>query len=178
VVLALGALHHKKGFDILLAALAQIPADVDWRCWIAGDGPDREALAARAQAPELAGRVQLLGARTDTADLLHAADVLVMPSLSEGLGNAAIEAMACGLPVVASEVGGLRFAVDDGHTGLLVPPASPEALAAALKRVLLDPDLRAKFGASGRERARTCFAADTMVDAYVALYHKLLYITS
>jgi glycosyltransferase involved in cell wall biosynthesis len=97
-----------------------------------------------------------------------------MPSRREGLGVAALEAMAAGRPVVASAVGGLREAVGDGQTGLLVPPGDPAALAAALARVLVDADLRARLAAAGPARIAGGFSADQMVAAYERLYRSVI----
>src|SRR5205085_7244813 len=100
----------------------------------------------------LGDAVRFVGFRTDLDACLAAADVAVLPSLQEGLGVAALEAMAAARPVVASRVGGLGEAVVHGETGLLVPPADPGALAAALARLIGDPALRVRLGAAGRAR--------------------------
>jgi glycosyltransferase involved in cell wall biosynthesis len=173
--LALAALVPRKGLDVLLDALA-LPSlrGAPLVLWIAGDGPARAELEARAAARGIAARVRFLGRRDDKADLLAACDVLVLPSRREGLGVAALEAMACARPVVASRVGGLADAVVDGQTGLLVPPEDPEALAAALLRLASDAALRAKLGAAGPARIAERFDASQMCDAYAQLYRELL----
>ena len=94
----------------------------------------------------LAGRVHFLGQRRDIPDLLAALDIFVLPSHSEGVSLALLEAMAAGLPVIATAVGGLPEVVTDGENGLLIPPKDPEALAAALARLLADPDSGQKAG--------------------------------
>ena len=99
----------------------------------------------------------LLGERADVPELLAAADVFVLSSASEGAPLSILEAMAAGLPVVASNVGGIAELVEDGVTGLLVPPADPVRLAQALARVLDDRDLRQRLGTAGRARARERF---------------------
>ena len=98
----------------------------------------------------------------------------MLPSRAEGLGVAALEAMGCGRPVVASAVGGLAEAVEDERSGLLVPPEDPAALASALSRLRDDPGLAARLGAAGAARVAKHFDADEMVDAYVALYREIL----
>jgi glycosyltransferase involved in cell wall biosynthesis len=173
--LVLAALVRRKGIDVLLEAFARPRLRAaPLRLWIAGDGPERAALEARADALGIAPRVSFLGRREDKADLLHACDVLVLPSRAEGLGVAALEAMACGRGVVASQVGGLAEAVVHERTGLLVPPDDADALADALARVACDDALRARLGAAGPARISEGFRAEQMCEAYAALYRELL----
>lgn len=175
VVLTLGALVPRKGLDVLLDALAKLPARDPAPClWICGEGEARGKLEKRAAKLGLAPRVRFLGARGDVADLLAACDLLAMPSRREGLGVAALEAMAAGRAVVASNVGGLGEAVVDGRTGLLVPPEDVDALAAALERLIGDADFRARCGAEGRKRIGEGFHVDQMVSSYEALYREVL----
>jgi glycosyltransferase involved in cell wall biosynthesis len=174
-LLVLVSLVARKGIDVLLDALAQLdvpsPQPV---LWIAGDGPERGALEQRARALGLTQRVRFLGQREDAGDLLAACDVFVLPSRLEGLGVAALEAMAAARPVVASAVGGLAEAVVHERTGLLVPPEDPGALAAALARLLRDPSLRARLGDAGPARVREKYTSERMVEAYEALYAEVL----
>lgn len=176
LVLGLGALFRRKGFDVLLEAVAHLAAGdppLAPPVVIAGDGPERADLEARAR--ELGpGRVRFLGRREDVADLLAACDVFVLPSRAEGLGVAALEAMASGRPVVASRVGGLGQAVEDGRSGLLVPAEDPAALAGALRRLVLDPALRRSLGRGGTERVRDGFLPERMVRSYESLYRSVL----
>jgi glycosyltransferase involved in cell wall biosynthesis len=173
--LVLAALVRRKGLDVLLDALARAPLrDAPLTLWIAGEGPERSDLEARAAAQGIAPRVRFLGRRDDKADLLGACDLLVLPSRREGLGVAALEAMACGRAVVASRVGGLADAIAHELTGLLVPPEDPDALAEALARLTRDPELRARLGAAGPGRIAEGFAAAQMCDAYARLYRELL----
>ncbi len=172
VVLTLAALVARKGVDVLLEACAQLGAGCT--LLVAGDGPERARLEARARALGLAGRVHFLGARADKAELLEACDVFALASRAEGLGVAALEAMACARPVVASRVGGLAEAVLDGGTGLLVAAGDAAALAQALGRLRQDPALRARLGAAGPRRLQEGFAAEQMVAAYEALYREVL----
>lgn len=166
-------LVHRKGVDVLLEALASERRD-DTLAWIAGDGPERASLEAMASRLALADRVRFLGRRDDVPDLLEACDVFVLPSRQEGLGVAALEAMARGRPVVASAVGGLAEAVVSGETGLLVPPDDAPALAAALARVVGDAGFAARLGAAGARRVEEHFLADSMVAAYQILYRETL----
>ena len=174
-LLVLASLVARKGIDVLLDALALFDAHAPQPVlWIAGDGPERGALERRTQTLGLAQRVRFLGQRSDAGDLLAACDVLVLPSRLEGLGVAALEAMAAARPVVASAVGGLAEAVVHEHTGLLVPPDDPAALAAALARLLEDPSLCKRLGDAGPARVHEEYSADQMVGAYEALYAEVL----
>ena len=175
LVLAAGRLIPRKGYDVLLAALAKLSgARERWRLALAGDGDERARLEAQARELGLAERVALLGRRNDIADLLAACDVFAMPSRREGLGIAALEAMAAGRPVVASSVGGLGQAVSHGESGLIVAPEDVAGLTQALGRLLADAALRERLGAGGRARVESHFHARTMVAAYEALYREIL----
>lgn len=175
VLLVLAALVPRKGGDVLIRALAGVAAGGRRPVlWIAGAGAERARLEDLAREQGVAAQVRFLGQRTDAADLLAACDVLVLPSRREGLGVAALEAMAAGRPVVASAVGGLAEAVVDEQTGLLVPPDDVDALAAALLRLLRDPALRQTLGARGPAHVRAHFSAEHMVAAYAELYESVL----
>ena len=169
VLLAAANLVRRKGLDVLLEALAGLPQA---RLWIAGDGPERPELERAARG--LGGRVVFLGRRGDVPDLLEACDIFVLPSRAEGLGVAALEAMARGRPVVASDVGGLAEAVGHEQCGLLVPPGDARALRGALERLLNDPALARRLGEAGATRAAERFDAETQVAAYEALYREIL----
>lgn len=176
LLLGLARLTRRKGFDVLLDALGA-PAlrdDARWTLVLAGDGEELPALRRAAADLGLAQRVRFPGRREDVADLLAAADLVVMPSRGEGLGVAALEAMAAGRPVLASRVGGLADAVAHDVTGLLVPPDDPAALGAALRRLLDDATLRARLAAAGPPRVEQHFSPHTMVDAYERLYRDVL----
>lgn len=122
----------------------------------------------------LAGKVHLLGERQDVPDLMHAFDILVLPSHEEGFSNAILEGMAASLPVVATDVGGNPESVLHGETGLIVPPHKPAALAEALVGLLLDRDRARWMGAAGRVRVSTRFSPESMVTSMQALYEELL----
>src|SRR5205809_881024 len=140
-VVVVGALEARKGHAVLLAAAAALaPAAPRLRYVFCGEGRQGEALARAAAA--LDGAVEMVGFRRDVAGCLAAADVVALPSLQEGLGVAALEAMAAGRPVVASRVGGLAEAVVHEETGLLVPRGDQTALATALARLARDPGPR------------------------------------
>lgn len=140
---------------------------------IAGDGPLREALAAHAAGLGLESSLRLVGHRTDIERVLAALDVFVLPSLSEGLSNTILEAMATALPVVATRVGGADELVADGVTGLLVPASDTAALASAVTRLLQDPEGRRQMGLAARHRAETHFSMARMVSGYREMYLEL-----
>ena len=171
--LVLAKLFHRKGIDLLLRAVATgMPPGVEF--WIAGEGPERETLESSAAELGLEKRVHFLGRRSDVADLLEACDLLVVPSRQEGLGVAALEAMARARPVLAFAVGGLAEAVVHEGTGLLVAPEDVGALRVALLRLLTDADLRKRLGAAGPARVAKAFSAEAMVRAYEALYLEVI----
>ncbi len=162
VITAVSRLVRHKGYPELLAAMR----DVDAELWVVGErlasdhGEDMEPYFAGAG---LGGRLRRLGYRTDVASVLAASDVFVLPSHFEGLPMSVIEAMLCGLPVVATNIRGPREQVEDGSTGLLVPVADTGALRAALLRVQADAMLRQRMGAAGRARAVLDFNEKTVV---------------
>jgi glycosyltransferase involved in cell wall biosynthesis len=114
--------------------------------------------------------VLLAGFRPDAIGLMKGLDLFVMSSVTEGLGSAAIEAMACGRPVVATRAGGLPEVVEDGVSGLLVPPADDRALADAIVRVLRDPALASRLAAGARARVESAFSVEMMVEGTLRAY--------
>jgi len=172
LVLAAARLSPQKAIGVLLAAAPLVPDAV---FVIAGDGPERASLEARAQALGIAGRVRFLGLRDDVPELLAVCDVFVLPSLFEGLPLSVLEAMAAAKPVVATRIPGTDEAVVDGATGILVPPGNAPALAAAIRAFLSDPVRAAAAGRAGLDRVRTQFSASAMVAAVAAEYEALLH---
>ncbi|HSD26656.1 MAG TPA: glycosyltransferase, partial [Vicinamibacteria bacterium] len=165
VVGNVAALTGHKDHATLLAALALLRTRVpEARLVIAGEGELRPALEARARELGLGDRVVLAGFRHDLDRLLPAFSVFCLSSRLEGLGTSLLDAMAFGLPVVATAAGGIPEAVEDGVTGRLVPPGDPAALAEALAVVLGDEELRRAWGAAGRRRFCERFTVDHMVD--------------
>ena len=175
VIGTVGRLHPVKGTRHLIEAFAQCRTSCQLVLLVIGDGPQRAQLESLAQRLGIADRVYFLGNRTDVPRLLQAMDVFVLPSEWEGMPNAALEAMATGLPVVATAVGGTPEVVVDGVTGLLVPPRNSEALAQAIAQLLADPELRRRMGQAGRERVEQLFSVEQMVRKTEALYEELLY---
>jgi glycosyltransferase involved in cell wall biosynthesis len=175
IVLVVGALVGHKGHKHLVEAIPALVAAVpSVHVVIAGEGPLRPELEARAKALWLQAVLHLPGRVDDLPGWFASAEVLCMPSVEEGLGTSVLDGMAVGLPVVASRAGGIPEMVRDGVEGLLVPPADPPALSAALVRVLSDADLRARLSEAARRRVDEAFHVDRMVDETLAVYREAL----
>jgi len=172
-IVAVGRLQAPKDMLTLVRALAALECK-RFSATIVGDGPDRRRLEREVRALGLEHAVELAGERRDVSRLLAEADVFVLSSGSEGAPLSVLEAMAAGLPVVASAVGGIPEIVLDGETGLLVPAGDPSRLAAALDRVLADPALRRRLGSAGRGRAGALFDVRRFRRAHVELYRREL----
>lgn len=170
-----GRLHPGKGLDQLLSAWCQVRERwPDARLWLAGDGPQRAALAAEIDRLGLSGRVVLAGVFQQVDDLLAAADLFVLPSHREGMSLALLEAMAAGLPIVATDIPGNRPLIDPGRQGLLVPPGRTAPLAAAILQIFDDPSAAAALGQAARQRAIDRFSLDRSVDEHLHLFRELL----
>ncbi|MCW5627005.1 MAG: glycosyltransferase, partial [Burkholderiales bacterium] len=164
-------LNLARGFA---AALRMMPeARTQLRLVMIGDGEQREAVEALLTEAGIRDLAWLPGSRDGIPQLLGGMDIFCLPSISEGISNTILEAMASGLPVIATAVGGNPELVQDGATGTLVPPQDPEALAHAIVTYLRQPDVRREHGAAGRQRALEQFSIDAMVDAYDTLYSQL-----
>jgi hypothetical protein len=168
LVLAVGRLVEQKNHALALRALADVPDAV---LAIAGTGPLLADLERLAQESGVADRVRFLGLRPDARALMGAADVVVLPSRWEGLPLSALEALASGTPLVATDVRGLRELVTDEENALLVPE-EPAALAAALRRVLDDPELAARLAAAGRQ-VEGAGSDERLVERFLELYERL-----
>ncbi len=164
---------QKAPLDFVAAAARVAARRPNVHFVIVGDGPLRAEVQAQIATEDLTARFHLTGLRRDVPDLLHSFDVFALTSLWEGLPRVLPQAMAAGLPIVATAVDGNAEAVEDGVNGFLTPPGDPRMLAAALLRLLDDPTLAAQIGAAGRERS-TEFSARKMVDDIAALYETLL----
>ena len=171
VILCVANLRSYKGHSYLLHAAARLrERNIECALVLAGDGLERCAL--QKLAADLGVDVRFLGPRCDIPALLARADVFVLPTLSEGMSNAVMEAMAAGKPVVATDVGGNGELLRG--RGVLVPPANADALADGLAEVLTDPGLALRIGAEAQRWARRNLHVDTMVDKHVELYTQLL----
>jgi glycosyltransferase involved in cell wall biosynthesis/uncharacterized membrane protein len=161
-----------KDFASLVSALALVTADV--RATFVGEGPALSEIATIIEMQGLEGKVELLGARGDVRELLASSDVFVLSSRSEGHPVSLLEAMAAGLPVVATDVGGVAESVVHGQTGLLVPAGDVTALAAALERLVDDEQLRRRLGTAGRVRACELFDLARFRSSHLELYQREL----
>jgi glycosyltransferase involved in cell wall biosynthesis len=168
VIGMLARVTRLKGVEYFLEAAAAVaPRFPDARFLLVGDVPSdagyRSELKDRIRQLALEGRVVFTGFRLDVPELLDEVTVSVLPSLSEGLSNAVLESMAAGVPVVATRVGGMAEAIEDGVTGLLVPPRDSRALAHAIARILEDRELATRLGQAGRRRVVEHFSLARMV---------------
>jgi glycosyltransferase involved in cell wall biosynthesis len=165
----------RKGHAVLLRALPALFAEQpQLQVVFFGQGPLADVLTQQIDTAGLSGRVHLVGFRDDLAELLPCLALLVHPALMEGLGVSLLQAAAAGVPIVASRVGGIPEAIEDGVTGLLVPPGEAAALAQALRALLTDPARRERLGQAGAERVRRVFSVDEMVEGNLRVYHELL----
>ena len=175
VILSVGRAVEKKGYDDLLPALARLPTALEWRFEHVGGGPQLQGLKEEARALGIAERITWFGAlaQPDVLARYRAADVFVLSSRvagdgdRDGLPNVLMEAQSQGLPCVATAVSGIPELIEDGVTGLLVPPRDRDALARALARLVGDPALRTRLGEAGRERTLRDFALERGIDRLV-----------
>lgn len=171
IVTTVANLRAEKGHDVLIAAAALVHARrPDAIFQLVGGGPMREALEQQARASGLGDVVRFLGHREDVPEVLHGSDVYVLPSRSEAFPNGVVEAMAAGLPVVASNVGGIPELITDEQNGLLAPVGDANALADAILRLLGAPAEAATLAAAARRTIERGYSFDRMVRAFEALY--------
>ena len=165
---------HKGQRHLVEAAAIVVRQHPDARFVIFGEGELRDALERQIKSHTLEKHVLLAGFRSDVIALCKTIDVFAMSSVTEGLGSALLDAMACRKAVVGTTAGGIPEAVVHEHTGLLVPPRDDRALADAIGRLLGDAELRTRFGAAGRARVEEQFSAERLVAGVVAVYEQLL----
>jgi glycosyltransferase involved in cell wall biosynthesis len=180
-VVSVGWLRWEKGYEYAVTAIAALAAaGVPVRWELMGDVPDeaqgnpaeRQRLLHTAADLGVADRIELLGPATPAQvhERVAAADAFLHASLAEGIPNVVLEAMACGLPVVTTDAGGVAEAVTDGVEGFVVPARRPERLAASLERLWRDRELAARMGAAGRERVSRSFRAEAQIEQFLGLY--------
>ena len=175
VVGSVGRLDRVKGYDQLVEASAIVLRDRPDAWFVgAGDGQERRALEDQARRLGVAERWLFLGWQERLEPLYHVFDLSVLPSRNEGMGRAAVEALACGRPVVATAVGGVPSVVEDGVTGLLVPPEDPQALASAILQLLENETARRRMGEAGPQQVRERFSHQVMLDGIDQVYRDLL----
>jgi glycosyltransferase involved in cell wall biosynthesis len=173
LIVSVGRLKAPKDFCTLVRALGKLPPD-SFDALIVGEGPERGRVQKQIRQLGISDSVHLTGERLDVPELLAASDVFVLSSRSEGMPVSVLEAMAAGLPIVASRVGGVPEQIADGESGLLVEPGDPDELAAALARLTHDADLRHRLGAAARARAEQAFDLEPFRRAHVELYSREL----
>jgi len=174
-VLFAGRLDAQKDVESLLEAWHAVASQrPDAQLVVLGTGPLEEQLKGLTARLGLADTVHFAGYRIDPRPFYQASDVFVLPSRAEGMPIALLEAMACGRPCVATAVGAAPELIEDGVTGLLVPPRAPEEIARALHRLLEDADLARRLGAAARRRVESRYDIERVADLYVNLYRELL----
>lgn len=173
LLLCVGRLTAQKNYPLLLDALGRL-LDLDWVCGIVGEGEERERIALRIRSAGLSERVRLVGRSTEVVGLMRSSDLFVMSSAWEGFPYVVVEALACGLPIVATNVGGVRDGVIDGVTGYLVSPGSAEELADGIRRLLHSPETRRSFSSNGKRLFDDRFRIDAMLERTAAEYRALL----
>lgn len=173
-ILSVGRIVHQKGLDLGLRALAGLK-DLDWEWRIAGDGPQVESLKSLASELGIAERVSFLGwqSREELAKWYHQSNLFLFPSRHEGMPNAVLEAMAGGLPVIATRIAGSEELVLDGETGLLVPTESVDELREALRTLLSDPNLRQRMGSASRRRVEQNYTWQKTAEAYQTILQQI-----
>jgi glycosyltransferase involved in cell wall biosynthesis len=175
-----GQISEVKGIWDFVEAAALVTSGGAAACFavlgddLKGAGALRQAMEQRVAALGLSSRFRFLGFRPDAPALIPAFDIVAVPSLVEPLGNATLEAMAAGRPVVGSRVGGIPEMVVDGVTGRLVPPRDPQGLAGALRALLVDRDLRTRMGEAGRQRAISAFSLARHATVVQNIYDEVL----
>jgi glycosyltransferase involved in cell wall biosynthesis len=175
VVLSVGRLVRDKDQATLISAFSMIAkATPGVELWIVGDGPLERTLKRQARQVPCPDRIRFIPGQRDIAPLFRRACIFALSSRSESSPNAALEAMSFGLPVVATDVGGLSEIVEQERTGLLVPPSSPVGLAKALQQLLCDAEMRRALGRAGQARAQEAFSFTEMVRRHEALFEELL----
>lgn len=164
---------HKGQRHLIEAAAIVVTRVPDARFVIAGEGELRPVLERQIKEHHLEKHVFLAGFRPDILSVHKGFDIFVMSSVTEGLGTSLLDAMACGKPIVATTAGGMPEVVEDGATGLLVPPRDHQAMAAAIVTLLTSPDLRDRMGAAGLARVRARFSVERMVQDTLEIYRRV-----
>jgi N-acetyl-alpha-D-glucosaminyl L-malate synthase BshA len=163
-----------KNLPVVVEVFARVRRAHPAKLLLVGDGPELEAVERRVLDEELRSDVIFLGDQEFIANILPVGDVFLLPSEHESFGLAALEAMSCALPVVASNIGGLHEVIKDGETGFLFDPHDVEGMSDTILALFGDDNRRSDVGLKARERAKRDFGKDKIVGEYVALYEELL----
>jgi glycosyltransferase involved in cell wall biosynthesis len=178
LVVSTGRLAEQKGIEFLIRAVSLLPDALNVRIVLAGDGPLRQQLSDLISVLGVEDTVTLLGHRSDVGDLLAAADLVVLPSLWEGLSISLLEAMAAGKPVVTTTLGSNIEVTNGGEAAMLVPPKDPVRLASAIRALAADTPVRALLGERAQGVQRERYTIGRMIDSYLDEYDQLLKKTS
>jgi glycosyltransferase involved in cell wall biosynthesis len=175
IILTVARLHHQKGHRYLIEAIPRILRDFPQAQFLfVGEGELHDELTRQVEGAELSDYVRLLGVRQDVPRLLAISDLFVLPSLWEGMPNSVLEAMAAGVPVIATNVDGTPEIINNGDVGILVAPANPSALKQAICLLLKDKTLRVSMTKAAKERVESKFSRDANTTAFINLYQNLL----
>jgi glycosyltransferase involved in cell wall biosynthesis len=177
-VVMVGRLDIVKGTHVAIEAIASEDVPPNIHLYLIGTGPCETELRILAQNRGIASRVHLLGFRRNIYDYLAHCHILLMPSLHEGLPYTLLEAMAFGIPPIATRVGGLAEVIRDGVTGLLVPERDPASFARAIQRLHMDSELRMRLGEQARARQQSKYSLESMTEHYVELYRAISLVDS
>jgi len=170
-----GRIVKRKGLDILINAFAKnTELTFSSRLLIVGTGPDEQRVKEMVSDFGIGDKVRFLGHSSEVTRYYQASDIFVLPSYAEGMPNSLLEAMACGLPVIASRIGGVVDVVEDGRSGILFEPGDVTGLSSAMIKLLKDVELRQRLGAEARKRIVEGFSIDKIADEYINLYGKLI----
>ncbi len=173
-VMFTGRLHPQKNLDLLIDVWPEVWRQTGANLFLVGEGPERDSLAAQARSLAVSDHVHFTGPVSDPAETLRASDVFALPSVAEGMSNSLLEAMATGLPCLASDIGGNSDLITNGKTGVLVPPADRDAWTSALIRTIEDTQGSQRMGLAARARIEAEFALPVVVDRYLSLYRRML----
>lgn len=169
-----GRLHPQKDLDLLVDIWPEVARQTRAHLVLIGAGPDRDRLATRAADLGVADSVHFAGSLPDPAEAIRGADLFVLPSVAEGMSNSLLEAMATGLPCLASDIGGNRDLITPGSTGWLAPPKDRPAWTRAIVEILRDPGLATEVGGRARALVEQQYSLTRIVDRYVALYRRMM----
>ena len=175
LLVVVGRFSPEKGVDVFIDAVARLSqVNNGIRAILVGDGQERKRLKAQADRLDITDNLHFVGFTKTPGDYLVEADIVVVPSRSEGIPNAVLEAMALGKPVVATAVGGIPEIIEDGISGLLVPPERPDLLADAIETVLEDQEMYDRFVVNGKKRMKESFSIKQRVSKLLSIYHQVL----
>lgn len=175
IIVTAGRLSPEKGHRFLVEAIPKIHSENHDTFFVfCGDGPMTEKIIEQAKSLGALDRCRFVGFRRDLAEIFSVMDLMVLPSLSEGLPNVVLEAFAASKPVVASNIGGVPEVVEEGINGYLVPPGRPQPLAEAILKMLCDPAKMQSMGSAGYERVRREFTFEAQTEKLEAIYHQMI----